>query len=65
MPAIRTDLHELVERLPETELPAARRFLEFLSTEPVGPAGIEQADSGQTIDCHNYDEMVEKILHEE
>ena len=72
MPALRDDLHEMIERLPDAELAAARRYLEFLSQEPVGPAfaasirrGISQAEAGQTVVCLTYDEMVEKILGEE
>ena len=72
MPALRDSLHHLVERLPESELSAARRFLEFLSQEPVDPElaasireGIAEADAGRTINCRNYDEMVEKLLGQE
>ena len=38
----RSDLHGLIERLPETELPAARRFLEFLA---VSSREQEEVDS--------------------
>jgi len=69
MAAARDALHDLVDRLPDGELNTAQRFLEFLSQEAVGQAlatsirrGIAQADAGQTIVCHNYDEMVEKLL---
>jgi hypothetical protein len=69
MSANRDQIHHLVDRLSEAELLAAQRFLEFLSQEPVGPIfaesirrGIAQADAGQTIVCHDYDEMVEKLL---
>jgi hypothetical protein len=72
MSANRDQIHHLVDRLPDAELPAAQRFLEFLSQEPVGPMfagsiqrGIEQADSGQTIVCRDYNEMVEKLLGQE
>ena len=70
--ATRDDLHHLIDKLPDGEIPAAHRFLEFLSQEPISPAfaasirrGIAQADSGQTIVCHNYEEMVEKLLGQE
>ena len=40
-----------------------------LSQEPVGPnfgdsirRGVAQADSGETIVCQDYDDMVEKLL---
>jgi hypothetical protein len=69
MAAARDTLHTLIDRLPDAELGVAQRFLEFLSQEPIGPTlaasirrGIAQADAGQTIVCHNYDEMVEKLL---
>jgi hypothetical protein len=72
MAAPRDALHDLIDRLPDAELSVAQRFLEFLSQEPVGPGlaasirrGITEADSGQTIVCHNYDEMVEKLLGKE
>jgi hypothetical protein len=72
MSANRDQIHHLVDRLPDAELPAAQRFLEFLSQEPVGPLfaasirkGIAQADAGQTIVCHDYGEMVEKLLGRE
>jgi hypothetical protein len=69
MAAARDALHDLIDRLPDEELSAAQRFLEFLSQEAAGQAladsirrGIAQADAGQTIVCNNYDEMVEKLL---
>jgi hypothetical protein len=69
MAAARDALHDLVDRLPDEELNAAQRFLEFLSQEAVAPSfaasirrGIAQADAGQTIVCQNYDEMLEKLL---
>jgi hypothetical protein len=72
MTPTRDALHDLIDRLPDAELSVAQRFLEFLSQEPVGPAlaasirrGIAQADAGQAIVCHNYDEMVEKLLGKE
>ena len=72
MAALRNDLHEMIERLPDAELEAARRYLEFLSQEPVGPdfaasirRGMRQAQAGQTVVCHSYDEMVDKILGQE
>ena len=68
----RDAIHYLVDRLPDSELGAAQRFLEFLSQEPVGPAfsasirrGMAQAEAGQTVVCHDYDEMVEKLLGKE
>ena len=65
----RQTLHELVDRIPDAQIPIAERFLSFLSHEPIGPefaesirCGIAQADSGETTVCRNYDEMVEKLL---
>jgi hypothetical protein len=72
MAVARDTLHDLIDRLPNAELGVAQRFLEFLSQEPIGPGlaasirrGIAQADAGQTIVCHNYAEMVEKLLGKE
>ena len=72
MAANRESLHHLVDRLPDAEVPAAQRFLEFLAQEPVGPIfaesirlGIAQADAGKAIVCQNYDEMVERLLAKE
>ena len=72
MPAARSDLHELVEHLPDAEIPVALRFLQFLAQEPIGPAfsesirrGMTQADTGQTVLCRKYDEMVAKLLGKE
>jgi hypothetical protein len=69
MAVARNTLHDLIDRLPDAELGAARRFLEFLSQEPIGPGfaasvrrAIAQADAVQTIVYHNYDEMVEELL---
>jgi hypothetical protein len=36
----RAPLHELIDRLPEDELLAARRFLEFLATSPAYRAAL-------------------------
>jgi len=67
----REGLHALVDRIPDAEIPLAERFLQFLSTEPIGPEfskslrrSITQADAGETIPCTNYDEMAEKLLGE-
>ena len=72
MQATRSELHDLVERIPEVEIPIAQRFLQFLSQEPIGPKfaesirrGIAQADEGQSIVCDGYAEMVEKQLGKE
>jgi hypothetical protein len=69
MAVSRETVHSLIERLPDDELNAAQRYLEFLSQEPIGPAfagsirrGIAEAEAGQTVVCHTYDEMVEKLL---
>lgn len=72
MPAARDDLHDLIDRLPEAEVESVRRFLESLAPEPVGPEfaasirrGIEQVNTGKTILCHDYEEMVEQLLDNE
>jgi hypothetical protein len=68
----RDALHTLVDQLPEAELGAAKRFLEFLSQEEIGPElaasirrGISEANRGETIVCGSYEEMVEKLLGRE
>jgi hypothetical protein len=69
MSMTRDDLHCLLDRIPESELPIAERFLQFLSNEPIGPRfaqsirkGIAEADSGSSIICRDLDEMAEKLL---
>ena len=68
----RDALHDLIDKLPDAELSAAQRFLEFLSSEGIWPTfaasirkGIAEADAGRTIVCSNYDEMIEKVLGKE
>ena len=72
MAPTRVQLHDLIERLPDSEIAAAQRFLTFLSQEPIGPTfaesirrGIAQADAGETAVYQSYDEMVEKLLGKE
>jgi hypothetical protein len=36
----RDTLHDLVDRIPEEELPAARRFLEYLAVSPAYRAAL-------------------------
>ncbi len=36
----RDTLHDLVERIPEEELPTAKRFLEYLATSPAYRAAL-------------------------
>ena len=69
MPITREQLHQLVEGLPEQEIAAAQRFLLFLSQETIGDQfgqsirrGLDQANSGQTVVCRNYNEMVDQLL---
>ncbi len=69
MAAERDALHHLIDHLPDAEVPAAQRFLEFLALKPIGPVfgesirrGIAQADAGEAIVCQSYDDMVEKLL---
>ena len=69
MPVTREQLHQLVEGLPEQEIAAAQRFLLFLSQETIGDEfgqsirrGLDQANSGQTVVCRNYNEMVDQLL---
>ena len=36
----REPLHDLIDRIPEEELPAAKRFLEYLATDPAYRAAL-------------------------
>jgi hypothetical protein len=36
----RAELHDLVDRIPEDELPAAQRFLAYLATSPAYRAAL-------------------------
>jgi len=36
----RDALHDLIDRIPEEELPAARRFLEYLAINPIHRAAL-------------------------
>jgi len=72
MAAARNDLHDLIDRLPDAEVEAARCFLKSLAQEPVGPVfaasirrGMEQVDAGNTVVCHTYEEMVGQLLDKE
>jgi len=65
----RDNLHSLLDRIPDSELSIAERFLQFLSNEPIGPRfaesirrGIAEVDSGNGVICHDLDEMTERIL---
>ena len=69
MTITREHLHELIAGLPEQEIATAQRFLLFLTQETVGlefersiKRGLDQVNSGQTVVCRNYGEMVEKLL---
>jgi hypothetical protein len=39
----RDALHDLVDRIPEEELPAAKRFLEYLAVSPAYRAALSAA----------------------
>jgi hypothetical protein len=64
----RDNLHRLLDKSPESELPA-ERFLQFLSNEPSGRRfaqsirkDIAEADGGNNIICRDLNEIAEKIL---
>lgn len=38
----RDTLHDLVDRIPEDELPAAKRFLEYLAVNPACRAALSR-----------------------
>ena len=65
----RANLHTLVDRLSDGEVSAAERFLEFLTTEPIGEQfaasirrGMAESSRGETIVCRDEAEMISKIL---
>ena len=74
----RAPLHELIDRLPEDELLAAQRFLEFLATSPAyraalsAPPDDEPVTEADAIALSNVRQEVrvgkvvshEEILHE-
>lgn len=69
--AAREHLHGLVDRLPEGEINAAERFLEFLASEQVGPTfsqsvrrGLADSVAGRTVDCATEEETFAKLLEE-
>ena len=71
MPAARRELHELIDRIPDRELHTAQRFLQFLSEESFTPEfaesirhGLVEANAGNTTVCHDFNDMVEKLLSE-
>ena len=67
--ASRNALHQLVDSLPEAEIPTAERLLTLIAKEPIGPEfadsirrGLDQAAAGDTVVCRDYAEMIEKLL---
>jgi hypothetical protein len=69
MPITREQLHHLVERLPEQEMAEAERLLLFLSRETISEefgrailTGWDQAGTGKTVVCLDYNNMVERVL---
>lgn len=52
---------EPVEHLPEQEMAATQETI----SEEFGQSirrGLDQAEAGQTVDCRDYNDMVERIL---
>jgi hypothetical protein len=45
----RDTLHDLVDRIPEEELPAAKRFLEYLSVGPAYRAALCAAPDDEPV----------------
>lgn len=71
MSALREDLHRMIDGLGDAEMAQAQRVLRLLSGEEFQEEfaealrlSISQAESGQTIDCHSLEEMIEKVLGE-
>ena len=42
-------LHDLVDRIPEEELPAAQRFLEYLAVSPAYRAALSAAPDDEPV----------------
>lgn len=45
----RDTLHDLVDRIPEEELPAAQRFLEYLAVSPAYRAALSAASDDEPV----------------
>jgi len=45
----RDTLHDLVNRIPEEELPAAKRFLEYLAASPAYRAALSAAPDDEPV----------------
>ena len=45
----RDTLHNLVDRIPEEELPAAQRFLEYLAVSPAYRAALSAAPDDEPV----------------
>lgn len=65
----RDRLHTLIDQIPEADMVAAERYLEFLAAEPVDERlsaalreSLQQSAEGKVTVCADFDEMVTKIL---
>lgn len=45
----RARIHELVDRIPEEELPAAKRFLEYLAVSPAYRAAVSAPPDDEAV----------------
>jgi hypothetical protein len=45
----RDTLHQLIDRIPEAELPAAQRFLEFLASSPAFRAALSASSDDEPV----------------
>ncbi len=45
----RATLHDLVDRIPEDELPAAKRFLEYLAVNPAYRAALSAVPDDEPV----------------
>lgn len=45
----RDALHDLVNRIPEEEVPAAKRFLEYLAVSPAYRAALSAAEDDEPV----------------
>jgi hypothetical protein len=65
----RDRLRHLINQMPEADMVAAERHLEFLAAEPVDERlssalreSLQQSAEGKVTVCADFDEMVTKIL---
>jgi hypothetical protein len=59
----RDEIHHLVDRIPDDELPAARRFLEYLAVNPAYRAALSAAIDDEAVTASDA-EMIARARRE-